>query len=399
MITAKNLILSRLIKPDIDITNLSAEDIALLKIIDKATGGGVVPIYDADITNGIASFNGVTKSKPLVSLKLNIPVTQTGSGTPSPDNIRDFVGVSQAVIGQTSGYGEYFQGLLNGTYGFVDLGSLTWKLTSDSIIFYTTSDPFGSGSAKYLGEGICPNYERGYVPVQNPESGKWQIANSGDLTVLRIADSNYNDPVAFKTAMQGVYLIYEKKDQTTPTITEQQFNTLCQAFGITGNIFTISFGQTVYSAILDVLTGKLYLTHEIKTIDENSGVVVSSTNNNVYICDDVFNIDEDTESINCNVYQRGENRQSISGVVNNNPDLSFCCKLGTNPTRLLIKDTRFTSTEDYNTWLANNPVKIAVKLAEPIEIQLTPTIINTLIGDNVIFADVGDITECKYTRK
>jgi hypothetical protein len=66
----------------------------------------------------------------------------------------------------------------------------------------------------------------------------------------------------------------------------------------------------------------------------------------------------------------------------------------------MIKDTRFTSVEDYKTWLSTNPVKIAVKLAQPIEVQLTPTqIITTLIGENVIFADVADVTECKYTRK
>lgn len=84
MISEKNLVLSRLIKPNLSLSKLTAEDIAVLKIMNHARGGGVVPVYDADITNGIASFSGVTKSKPLVSLKLNIPVTQTGSGTPSP---------------------------------------------------------------------------------------------------------------------------------------------------------------------------------------------------------------------------------------------------------------------------------------------------------------------------
>jgi hypothetical protein len=84
-------------------------------------------------------------------------------------------------------------------------------------------------------------------------------------------------------------------------------------------------------------------------------------------------------------------------VSGSNPDLTFCCR--TSAPTLYIKDTRFTTIEDYKTWLSTNPVKIAVKLAEPIEVQLTPTQITTLIGENVIFADVGDITECKYTRK
>lgn len=397
MFDAKTIRLAESLRPDLDFSVMGTEQFAILKIVENASGGGVEPIRDAVISNGIAYFDRVTASQPLVSLKLNIPVTQTGSGTPSPTNIRDFVGVTGAVIGQTSGYGEYFKGLLNGTYGFVDLGSLTWRQSEAGTpnMFYYVSLP----DYKFISNNpntTCDKYERANISVSTTDEG-YAIYSNG--LRLRIRDTDYSTVEDFTTAVTGHYLIYELAEPSTP-VTPEQFATLCQAFGITGNTYTISFGQTVYSAILDVLNGKLYLTHEIKTIDENSGVVVSSTNNNVYICDDVFNIDEDTESINCNVYQRGENRQSISGVVNNNPDLSFCCKLGTNPTRLLIKDTRFTSTEDYNTWLANNPVKIAVKLAEPIEVQLTePTQITTLIGDNVIFADVGDITECKYTRK
>lgn len=271
MFDAKTIRLAESLRPDLDFSVLGTEEFAILKIVENARGGGVVPVYDADISNGIASFSGVTKSKPLVSLKLNIPVTQQGSGTPSPDNIRDFIGFSGVTITRNNG---------------VD----------------------------------------------------------------------------------------------------------------TGDTYLISFGQTVYSAILDVLTGKLYLTHEIKTIDENSGIDML---NEIVVLDNFFDIDEDsiTDSVNCNCYQRGANRSNTSNTMAYNPDYSFCCKNGGYATRIMIKDTRFTTIEDYKTWLSTNPVKIAVKLSEPIEIDISPTIINTLIGDNVIFADVADVTECKYTKK
>ena len=111
MYDLKTILLAKRFRRNLDITHLTVADIAMLEIIKNKAGGN--PIRNATIENGIAYFDGVTVSQPLVSLKLNIPVTQTGSGTPSPDNIRDFVGVTGAVIGQTSGYGEYFQGLLN----------------------------------------------------------------------------------------------------------------------------------------------------------------------------------------------------------------------------------------------------------------------------------------------
>jgi hypothetical protein len=294
-------------------------------------------------------------------------------------------------IGQTSGYGEYFKGLLNGTYGFVDLGSLTWYHPNDSIRFMAIISNIKLGM-----NGLCSSYP--LTSTKGIDKTLYMFDGYYGNRRIAIFDSDYTDVATFKTAMSGVYLIYELATPVTPTITPEQFATLCQAFGITGNTYAISFGQTVYSANLDVLNGILSITHELKTIDENSDI--QRADNGILYLNSFFEIGEDTESVNCNVYQRGENRGTVAQVNANNPDLSFCCKLGTNTDRIMIKDTRFTSVEDYKTWLSTNPVKIAVKLAQPIEVQLTPTqIITTLIGENVIFADVADVTECKYTRK
>ena len=82
MFSLKTRILAKHFRPDIDFDNLNAESLAWLKLIEAKTGGN--PIRNATISNGIAYFDGVTVSQPLVSLKLNIPVTQTGSGTPYP---------------------------------------------------------------------------------------------------------------------------------------------------------------------------------------------------------------------------------------------------------------------------------------------------------------------------
>ena len=74
------------------------------------------------------------------------------------------------------------------------------------------------------------------------------------------------------------------------------------------------------------------------------------------------------------------------------PDYSFCCKTGSNATRIMIKDTRFSTVADYDTWLQDNPVDIVVKLATPITIQLPPCPIDVLEGQNNIWADTGDTT-------
>ena len=377
MYSAKELAIARLIKPDIEVAQLDVTDLAILQLVRKATGGGS-GVYNATIENGIATFGGVVASQPLVSLKLNIPVTQTGSGTPAPTNIRDFVGVSGANVSRTGKNLYYSADIENETTRVsreVNLPIGTYTLSANVVSDDTDYDDcmiYDGTNAVKLGY-----IERG--------SGK-SLTFTTDKPIKRLYF------YASRTSIQGVIFSFTN-------IQIELGSTATPYEPYTGNTYTISFGQTVYSAILNVLTGKLSITHELKTIDDNSDIIMSTTGTGIFILDDFFEIEEDTESINSNLYQRAENRSSVTGVINNNPDYSFCCKLGTNADRIMIKDTRFTTIEDYKTWLSTNPVKIAVKLATPIEIQLTPTVINTLIGENVIFADVANVTECKFTRK
>ena len=90
MYSAKELAIARLIKPDIEVAQLDVTDLAILQLVRKATGGGS-GVYNATIENGIATFGGVVASSPLVSLLLNIPISQTGSGTQSNMNMNEVV--------------------------------------------------------------------------------------------------------------------------------------------------------------------------------------------------------------------------------------------------------------------------------------------------------------------
>ena len=376
MFNTKTIILAKALRPDLNFASPGAEELVWLKIASRYASGN--PVRDATISNGIAYFDRVTASQPLVSLKLNIPVTQTGSGTPAPDNIRDIVGVSGVNVSRTG------KNLFSGQ-----------NITENSYI--ALSGDIRSENGWNVSDYIPVSANTIYTFTPNTTSGSgahnaFYDSNKNLLGVSHTSEFTFTTPnnckfvrLSFRSSSYDIQL--EKGSQATAYEP------------YTGNTYQITFGQTVYSAILGVLTGKLILPESIKTIDENSDISMSTTGTGIFFLNDFFEIEEDTESVNCNLYQRAENRSSVTGVINNNPDYSFCCKLDTYNTRILIKDTRFTTVEDYKTWLSTNPVKIAVKLATPIEVQLTPTQITTLIGENVIFADVADVTECKYTRK
>lgn len=267
MYSAKELAIARLIKPDIEVAQLDVTDLAILQLVRKATGGGS-GVYNATIENGIATFGGVVASSPLVSLLLNIPISQTGSGTQSPDNIRDFVGVSGVTITRNNG---------------VD----------------------------------------------------------------------------------------------------------------TGDTYPISFGQTVYSAILDVLTGKLSITHRYIVLNGSENWRALNNGKGGYI--------ELTDVNIINNYCQAECSQYVYSTwtnVSTTDDGKFTLYRNSLwPNARLVINFAGGTLEAFKTQLNNSNIQVVYELAEPIEIQLTPTVINTLIGENVIFADVADVTECKYTRK
>lgn len=63
-------------------------------------------------------------------------------------------------------------------------------------------------------------------------------------------------------------------------------------------------------------------------------------------------------------------------------------------TQVQVKDSRYTSASDFKT--AMNGIQIVYELATPQTYQLTPTEVKSLLGVNNIFADCGDVEECRY---
>ena len=50
------------------------------------------------------------------------------------------------------------------------------------------------------------------------------------------------------------------------------------------------------------------------------------------------------------------------------------------------------------TYLSNNPLWLCYQVATPTTVQLTPTEVRTLLGNNNIFADMGDVDELVYFK-
>ena len=99
-------------------------------------------------------------------------------------------------------------------YGIVDLGTLTWEYYSSSSMMQASLTNALSASSGI--DAICARYTNAYASGWSGVGDKQYSIINGNI---RIKDTSYTDAAAFKTAMSGIYLIYELATATTETTT------------------------------------------------------------------------------------------------------------------------------------------------------------------------------------
>lgn len=106
-------------------------------------------------------------------------------------------------------------GTVTRRYGIVDLGTLTWvkaATPNDNWRFFAALSIKGS-SVSTPGNLICSKYPT--VSANDTYDGVYGISNNANDGYVLICDMNYTDQGVFKTAMSGVYLVYELDTETT----------------------------------------------------------------------------------------------------------------------------------------------------------------------------------------
>ena len=323
-------------------------------------------------SGSIVSFEG-TETTAIKTLNANIVPKQSGSGDPSPSNVRPISGYSDVNVTRCGKnlcnlvYGNKVPSISSGqmvsangwSTEFIKIDTSKDYVLSLSgnisryVLFYDKNQAYISGLADFTNGYRLNNYSSwanvGYVKLRTDE-----VASASPQIQLELG--------------------------TTATAYEPY----------QGTSYPISLGQTVYGGTLDVVSGKLIIDRAFATIDGSSP---SNwwTQNGVFLYDRLTNIERtDTISTANDIVISNQYKSEGVNYRGSQSDKTII-KVVANNSQFAIKDTSLSAVADLMTQLNNTPLQIAYKIATPTEITLTPTQVKTLLGNNNILADSGDV--------
>lgn len=322
----------------------------------------------------IATFTDGS-SLPMPKLEVAIEPIQEGSGDPSPTNIRPISGWSAVDVGVAG------KNLLNANTSYNVVVNTTWINTPCDL-------PKGTYTFSYK-----PSSEDGQITFNVYNEQNERIYNAPSITnssheVTFTIDERASKISSYSNSALTISEIQIEKGSTATTY---------EPYNPNSETITIQLGDTYYGAKLDVVSG--VLTVDRVEVDLGSMYWNYSAsdlrfyNTALANAKAVTNVSDVMNGL-CDHYKTVAYRY-INATSEEDGIIGMFTSGTTN--YLAVKDTRYTSSSDFTN--AVSGTKLVYELATPIEIQLTPTPVNSLEGVNNIWADCGEIINGQYFSK
>ena len=298
-----------------------------------------------------------------------VPI-QSGSGDPSPTNVRPISGRTAVNVGRTG------KNLWDGTYSsqsnYIDESGNLTSNNSFNVTDYVSvigGDYVLTTPTISISPSIC-----WYDASKNFIGGQKYNGASPVLVTLP------NNAAYVRFSVVKVTPNYQLEQGTTATAYEEY----------KGQTIAIALGTTVYGGTLDVKRGVLTITHVIKdlgTLDYTAQTSISSFY--TQLSDAVTGATGVTMDGICSQYKVVPTRGSVAETMGQG-DSIFAMQSGSK--LLFIKDTSKAELTAAEFKTAMSGVQLCYELATPTTVQLTGAELALLMGYNMVTSDSGDIT-------
>ena len=346
---------------------------AITSIHNDLRCGAKTTIYET-ASGSIASFSDGADDMPLKSAVVSIEPIQEGTGDPSPDNVR----------------------LISGRTGLSVARSGKNLLDKSKIVQGSFANPTNTANV----------HIDDYLPIKGGETYVWYtpiLQINGRY--VAVYDSNHEKigtniniygagEKTFTTPENAAYfkaMWYRNGSDIVPD--EAAYDQIELGSTATdyepykGNAYSVDWeteAGTVYSATLDLVSGKLVVDSAFVVYDGSSDESWSWTTatNRASIRVPLASAPEGrTPVLNCNIGKYLPSGNAVGGIfISTTKDLWY------------YPPTSVTDLASYRSWLSENNLQVVYALAEPVVYQLTPQEIRTLLGENNIWSDGGDIS-------
>ena len=318
----------------------------------------------------IASFDDGADNIPMKSLLVYIDPVQSGSGDPSPDNVRAISGHSSVKVNArgTNIFDEQFE---VGAFG--ESGGKIIKVSASAL---RTKNPIP----------VKPNTKYRIVTNDNSYAQGYFVGMIEDLTTWNgygIPRTSVNS-LEVTTGAKTHYMVfalganYGTTYKNDTSVNYPSTDTDYHPYNSASQDLTISLGQTVYGGVLDVVSGVLNITSQKLKFSDLNWAYISSLG--LFDAALTNTYKDNPQNCVCDTYKF---IGSYVGIAENQMGYLYTRSIG-------VKDSTFGT--DVNAFIqARGNVEFTVELRTPIEVQLTPTEVDTLLGSNNIWADTGDV--------
>jgi len=365
-----------------DYTDLT-EDVSDLKSAVKKKA----PVIIDTASGAIASFEDGAADMPLKSLTVNIEPVQSGTGDPSPTNVRSISGWTGTTVTRTGKnlWKPLESQTVNGVTLTVDSDggcSLTGAATANATFAMSVTIPAGTYYLAANNSAVVGSTVR-MMLISTKGGADKQIylsaANAGGIVTL---DTEYNQ-VRIRVNTGSAFSNAKFYPQLELGTTQSPYEPY------KSNTYSITFPDsagTVYGGTLDVVNGVLKVTHEITTVSAKTWRYESNyTRFNAGFANIVVG-KYGTRKVPfmCSAFQPIDDGRSLTNVPNNS-----IYGAGTSAT-VFIKTDTVSTVEDFISTYGN--VQILYELAEPLVYDIADIHdVLTLLDTNNIWTDCGDV--------
>ena len=281
----------------------------------------------------------------------------------------------------------------------LELGSsaTTWTPYSNICPISGRSSVGVTGCGKNLLGGTRGEYLPLFIPSGTVVTASYLPNNGSGRIYYYDKDKNYIDYWAMTTAGSGgryyrtftliadaYYFQWTNDDGSNYQLEFGASAASYEAYNPTTH--TIPLGQTVYGGVVDCVSGVMTVNYYIFTLDgtENAYGVGTSGGVRYFTWNVLPHTSKNTNATDTLLYSNMF--ESKTGVVVGH---SYIIGNGTILVFVLPQDV--TTSEEAHALFQNTNAQFALPLATPITIQLTPTEISTLQGNNNVWSDAGEV--------